>query len=210
MVDQENLEVLPQFCEANERDFDHAKFRCKKLVVLPVLTAFLLTAAAASMAQRGKPSGDPFEATFVGGADDKITSDDGNSYKDGVDGVVAHFHNSGNFIIDPDGNAKKKDPNPRFLKLILTNLVAVYQGDPGDPRFFDGTSVIGGEDYEGYFMSINATGLDCGGGGRHHASSRYGGGRLPGSIGGRELRSVGREERLEAAMRTCLGWNGRN
>jgi len=113
----------------------------------------------------GDPSIIPVDVTLrsqaLGGSDDRIADDGRGAYVDGQDGVVAHFPGTGNFVVDPDENAAKKDPDPRnfVLSFNATDLVAVYQSCGGAPCFADGQQVFG--QYEAGFLAVSSGGTDC-------------------------------------------------
>ena len=136
----------------------HRKVLVVFMCVLAVIGALIW---ATPMAAKKPSKSDPIHATFRDNFTDKITSDcsTGNCmYPDGMmDGVKAVLNGRGNFVIDPEPGGKK-NPDPRFFRLIVEN------GSPtADPELFDGTLVSESNPYRSFFMSINATGLPCNG-----------------------------------------------
>ncbi len=89
-----------------------------------------------AQAQRGKGGSKganrtPIDATLRDGSVDGITSDIGESYVDGLEGVVAYFGGAGNIKIDPD------QQNLRSIKLVFEELLAelLYTLSPCDLFF---------------------------------------------------------------------------
>ena len=108
-------------------------------------SALAATALFASiLLAKGAPVSDPLDITFF--TTGNFRSDDG-PYKHGVDGVVAYFPGTGNMVLDPDGDAKGKNAVRRSVKLQL------------NPTGNGGPLPAG--EYDTYFLSINAIGLDC-------------------------------------------------
>ena len=126
--------------------------RSRWMNVALLILCLCMVGGVVAHAKKGRPSKDPFNATFRN-LPDRITDDGRGPYIDGEDGAHVRLSDGkGNFVIDPDRNARKKDVN-RFFNLDLTDIL------PGeDPGTFALTI------YQAGFMSVNGRGgLDADG-----------------------------------------------